>query len=80
MDPGQGFRLSRCVPNILVGVIYHPLSSGENTPLVEHIEKITENFLSNHPYGVIAVTGVVVVCFFSINYVLINFYSRCSTL
>ena len=69
MDPGQGFRLPRCVSNITVGVINQPLSSGENTPLVEHIEKIKENFPSNHPDGVIAVTGVVVVCLFSVNYV-----------
>ena len=69
MDPGQGFRLPRCVSNITVGVINHPLASGENTPLVEHIEKIKENFLSNHPDGVIAVTGVVIVCLFSVNYV-----------
>ena len=64
MDPGQGFRLPRCVFNITIGVINHPLSSGENTPLVEHIEKI-----SNHPDGVIAVTGFVVVCLVSVNYV-----------
>ena len=53
------FKLPRCVPAILLGVIYHSTScaADDNVALIDHIQKVSEAFLLKHPDGLIFVNG-----------------------
>lgn len=53
------FRLPRAVTTLLLGVVYHPPSSGaeENANLLDLIRRNVDSFLCKHPEGLAVVCG-----------------------